>query len=116
MSKIDELINLYNHLVILDHHKEKDCHWYIEKTWSYGQSPVYVVKHYGYLYNGLREPVTCSTMEEAENVLTMHLNAAIMESISCAKDVMKCQYDYDDSTVNQASRVLELVDSWIKEQ
>lgn len=34
--------------VNLDHHKDKDCHFYIEKRWSYGKRAQYRAWHYGY--------------------------------------------------------------------
>jgi hypothetical protein len=32
-----------------DVHKDRDCHFHVEKTWSYGQEPIYVAAHYGYI-------------------------------------------------------------------
>lgn len=35
--------------VACDYHKDKDCHFYIHKKWSYGREPVYAIEHYGYM-------------------------------------------------------------------
>jgi len=32
-----------------DHHKDRDCHWYINTVWSYGQPMIYRVEHHGYI-------------------------------------------------------------------
>lgn len=48
-EKAYKLTNLWNNLVQQDHHKDRDCHWYINKVWSYGQRPIYRVEHYGYV-------------------------------------------------------------------
>jgi hypothetical protein len=36
-------------LIGADHHKDRDCHFGIEKVWSYGMPPVYRVWHDGYV-------------------------------------------------------------------
>lgn len=37
-----------------EHHKDRDCHWYLgkEEQWSYGEEPKeeeWVLRHYGYV-------------------------------------------------------------------
>lgn len=49
-KKITELTGEYCKLISGDHHKDKDCHWTIETRWSYGQAPVFIVEHDGYLH------------------------------------------------------------------
>jgi len=53
LSEIDEKITAltaaWYAYVNLDHHKDRDCHFYIEKVWSYGEPPVYRVSHPGYI-------------------------------------------------------------------
>ena len=34
----------------LDHHKDRDCHFYIEEVWSYGDPPKFRPAHYGYIH------------------------------------------------------------------
>ena len=41
----------YHELIAGDHHKDRDCHWFIETRWSYGNAPVYVVARNGYLHH-----------------------------------------------------------------
>lgn len=53
MSDIEERITAltqrYYELVNRDHHKDRDCHFYILKDWTYGDAPVYKVEHQGYI-------------------------------------------------------------------
>jgi hypothetical protein len=60
-----------------DHHKDRDCHWYIETKWSYGQVPTYCVIHHGYVYNRIEE--NWSSYEGALNRLREILIDAIKE-------------------------------------
>ena len=43
------LTNFWYDYVSCDHHKDRDCHFYIHKKWSYGKEPIYAVEHYGYM-------------------------------------------------------------------
>ena len=71
MSRLDELIAKYNEYVCRDHHKDRDCHFSIDKIWSYGVFAGYIVRHYGYV-NELRSP-TFSTYADAESWLISKL-------------------------------------------
>lgn len=63
-NKVTELATKYYNLIGKDHHKDRDCHFYIEKVagetkWSYGSKTInnlekYRVIHYGYV-NELKE-------------------------------------------------------------
>ncbi len=79
MNKIDYITKLtyqWYDLIARDHHKDKDCHFYIETKWSYGQPPKYWVRHYGYImYNFEGEEY--NTYEEALDGLISFLEKAI---------------------------------------
>ena len=63
---IEEITNLtdeWYHLIGKDHHKDRDCHWYIETKWSYGFPPKYLVCHYGYILDEIEEE--CDSYELA---------------------------------------------------
>lgn len=49
-QEILELTQKWYEIVSRDMHKDRDCHFTIEKRWSYGQPPTYVVQHDGYIY------------------------------------------------------------------
>ena len=38
-EEITKLTELWYEIVGNDHHKDRDCHWYINKVWSYGEKP-----------------------------------------------------------------------------
>ena len=54
MSKtLTELTAEYYALINRDHHKDKDCHFYVQKIYSYGDEPYwqYQFLHYGYCWS-----------------------------------------------------------------
>lgn len=54
-QKITELASEWYTLIGSDHHKDRDCHWYIRTVWSYGRSPVYMIEHHGYILDDISE-------------------------------------------------------------
>ena len=63
IKKITNLTDEWYKLIGLDHHKDRDCHWYIETKWSYGQPPKYSVQHFGYILDDIVEE--CNSYDEA---------------------------------------------------
>ena len=56
MNKIETITKLTDQwykLIGKDHHKDRDCHFYIETKWSYGQPPKYYVSHRGYILDDI---------------------------------------------------------------
>ena len=49
IEQITKLTDEWYTLIGKDHHKDRDCHWCIETTWSYGNSPEYNISHHGYI-------------------------------------------------------------------
>lgn len=76
-DKITHLTSLWYDIVGNDHHKDRDCHWYINKTWSYGDAPIYNVEHYGYIYKDISKSFV--KYQDAENYLIKELLKAISE-------------------------------------
>ena len=72
---IIKLTNDYYELISADHHKDRDCHWYVNKVWSYGDKPMYRVEHYGYCYEEFYEDFV--TYEKARDYLISKLEDAI---------------------------------------
>ena len=75
MNKVDKLIEEYNSLIQRDHHKDRDCHFTIEKSWDYGEFSGWRVSHYGYCHkeNDLGMSKDFSTYDAAENHLILLL-------------------------------------------
>ena len=74
-QKITELSSKWYQYVSLDHHKDQDCHWNINVTYSYGQPPIYQAAHYGYITVG--EGEVRDNLSEAENDLLGLLGKAV---------------------------------------
>jgi hypothetical protein len=55
INDITKLTKEWYTLIGQDHHKDRDCHWYIETAWSYGYDPVYTIHHYGYILGEINE-------------------------------------------------------------
>ena len=74
----DEITDLTEQLYDLvggDHHKDCDCHWWIETMWSYGKPPVYVVNHNGYIFDYVNDEF--DSYSEALESLVYTLKTAI---------------------------------------
>ena len=63
IEDITKLSDEWYTLVGPSHHKERDCHWYIETKWSHGQPPKYNVQHWGYILGDIVEE--CDSYDEA---------------------------------------------------
>jgi hypothetical protein len=55
IEEITKLTDEWYTLIGPDHHKEKDCHWYVETKWSYGHPAKYSVQHWGYIIGDIEE-------------------------------------------------------------
>jgi hypothetical protein len=84
IEEITTLTNEWYHLMGKDHHKDRDCHWYIETKWSYGYPPKYSVQHWGYILNDI--VMECDSYEEALVVLRDTLKEKIEEEKKSQKE------------------------------
>ena len=55
LDQITELSKEWYILIGGDHHKDRDCHFYINTVWSYGKKQKYRVEHYGYIFRDIEE-------------------------------------------------------------
>ena len=55
LNEITELSKEWYILIGGDHHKDRDCHFYINTVWSYGKKQKYRVEHYGYIFRDIEE-------------------------------------------------------------
>ena len=111
-----ELAALYNALVIIDSHKDRDCHWNITQSWSYGNFADFRLTHQGYIYKNVDE--TYFTYEDALAALNAHLQIAINEQLEYAKQVIDHPDDsfgYTDFDLQTAHKKLAIADSFFKE-
>jgi len=80
---IVKLSEQWHDLISGDHHKDKDCHWYIETRWSYGEPPEYRVLHHGYVTDDIE--ITCISYEKA----LMELKTILKRAIERQKELKK---------------------------
>jgi hypothetical protein len=71
---IEKLVSLW-YQCLVDHHKDKDCHWYIGCRYSYSGEKKYYVNHEGYLLGFIWE--NFNSYEDAEKFLIQTLKEAI---------------------------------------
>ncbi len=67
LNKITELSREWYIQIGSDHHKDRDCHFYINTVWSYGQKQKYRVEHFGYIFDDIEEEF--DTYKEAAQFL-----------------------------------------------
>ena len=70
-----------------EHHKDRDCHFYIKKNWAYGDEPYYEAYHYGYVASDF-EGTKCDTLEEAQEELRDFLYFSIHKEEQWLIDVI----------------------------
>lgn len=80
LDRITVLTNEWYSLIGKDHHKDRDCHFYINTVWSYGQKQKYRVEHYGYIFRDVEEEF------DTYNEAAMFLLNKIKEMIKIFKD------------------------------
>jgi hypothetical protein len=76
-AQITELTKEWMSLIGGDHHKDRDCHFYVTKKWSYGGDPVYEVEHQGYVAERVEQEFP--TAKEAHLFLIQLLTDIIHE-------------------------------------
>lgn len=79
IEEITKLSDEWYTLIGHSHHKDKDCHWYIETKWSYGQPPTYSVQHWGYILGDIVEE--CDSYDKA----LLKLKEILIETIEKEK-------------------------------
>jgi len=77
IEEITKLTDEWYGLIGKDHHKDRDCHWYIETKWSYGFPPKYIIWHHGYIVDEIEEE--CDSYELALTRLKEIISKEIKE-------------------------------------
>jgi len=86
-QEITKLTDEWYFLIGKDHHKDRDCHWYIETKWSYGYPPKYTVQHWGYILDEIEEE-----FDSYEKALE-RLKKLLIEKIQEEKKYQEEDYD-----------------------
>jgi hypothetical protein len=80
LEKIAEL-NEFWYGLLCDHYKDRDCHFYITQSFSYGKPGQWSVAHHGYINHSYEETVW-NSYEEAQLELIKLLKDSILEEVS----------------------------------
>lgn len=107
-EEITKLTKLWYEIVGNDHHKDKDCHWYINKVWSYGDKPYYRVEHYGYVLDDISKDFT--TSKDAHHFLMEQLLIGITAEYEWNVENQDKTDEYDilpKETIDKAKKTLD---------
>lgn len=115
-QEIEKLSKIWFNFVNTDHHKDKDCHWYINQYFSYGQKPYFQASHWGYIGRDF-EGTRCDTLEEAQeelrDTLLLYIHRAkegITISLKQAKEMDPNDEYYWGGSVEEYQRMLHVLD------
>jgi len=105
-SKIKRLTALWYKYVGMDHHKDKDCKWYIMEAWEYGDYPYYYIEHDGYIYQN-KNIKNYDTREAVEKALIAEIRKVFRQGLKWANYVVKHKSEYDAIQVDRATWLIE---------
>jgi hypothetical protein len=104
MSNLKKLAELYYELISHDHHKDKDCHFYITFKVSSYEKDTITVQHFGYI-NEFK--VVTDSYEKAVEILKQEMLKIIIEESAQAIRVNSTPDEYDCYVVS-TERALEI--------
>jgi hypothetical protein len=78
-ERLQKLTAFWYDYVGCDHHKDRDCHFCINKVWSYGKPAIYRPEHYGYIGSDFTG-VMHDTYEEALDELLAYLEEEVQDA------------------------------------
>ncbi len=114
-QEIVRLSNIWMRFVGQDHHKDRDCHWYIQKYYSYGEKPYYMAWHHGYIGDDF-EGSKCVTLEEAEeellNAIKFQIHKAkkwVSRNLEEAKSISPDDEFYFMGSVEEYQRMIDIL-------
>jgi hypothetical protein len=77
-QRITELTDEWMSTIGAEHHKDRDCHFYIERVWSYGEKPYWRMTHHGYWNDRVCQK--CETYRDALELLEHFVKSAIADA------------------------------------
>lgn len=100
-SEIVDLTNKWYEYVSQDHHKDRDCHFYITLDYKYGDEPIFEIDHYGYV--GDEFHAKAHTLEKAQAILLDRIKQMIKKQQEWVDGVLANPEDWDKWQVNSAN-------------
>lgn len=77
-----ELGALWMDYVCQDHHKDRDCHFSIDQSFSYGDPPVWTAAHFGYVDDGFGHACAAGSKERQFSSYDAALDFMIGETLA----------------------------------
>ncbi|MCD6429387.1 hypothetical protein J7L09_01695 [bacterium] len=99
-QEVTRLAHLWYKYISQDHHKDCDCHWYIERRWSYNRKPQWIVWHRGYIFDGAE--IKCKNYQEALEKLIKLIKKALQKELEWVEKVLKTPEYWDQAQIKQA--------------
>jgi len=106
-KEIIKLTDLWYRIVSLDHHKDRDCHFYINTVYSYGNKPKFRIGHFGYV--GKEFEADFETYEQAEEGMIREINELLAEEKTWAEEVLQNKKGWDKYQIENAEEILKLL-------
>lgn len=106
-NEVVRLTRAWYEYVTMDHHKDRDCHWYIQADFAYGDPPTFVAYHDGYVADTPRS-VKAETYEAALHGLLFLVRRTIREEQEWAKGALAEREEYDLGQVAGAEYILKV--------
>lgn len=100
-EQIRGLTQIWYEYVSFDHHKDRDCHWYIHQVWSYGDKPYWEVWHGGYV-SDCNDDKHYASHDRALEALLRLIQSAFNSELEWARDVLMRKMEYDKVQVEKA--------------
>jgi hypothetical protein len=104
-KELQELTNKWYAYVSSDHHKDRDCHFYITLDYKYGELPIFEIDHYGYV--GDEFHAKAHTLEKAKEILLERIKRMVALQGEWADEVLNTD-GWDTYQVKQAKLYKEL--------
>lgn len=80
-EKIVDLTSKLYHYIGPMRHKDRDCHWYIETAYSYGDPPTYTACIKGYIFSD-QKPIRLNFEQAERDLLDIVRNAIKTEWVN----------------------------------
>lgn len=112
-DKIISLTSKWYKYVNLDHHKNRDCVWTIDISYSYGDAPKYIAMHHGYIIDDWSSP-ECDSLEDAENWLINKLERELKNAIMHLQEIVDLDQNEEASWMDPANRAPEILKELMK--
>lgn len=100
-EELQDLTSKWFEYVSLDHHKDRDCHFYITLDYKYGGMPIFGIDHYGYV--GDEFHAKAHTLDKAKKILKERIEQMILLEGEWVDTVLKNGNDFDSWQVQKAN-------------